>query len=165
MARHGFLGHKLRRLRRQSGLTQVAMAEQLEISPSYLNLIEHNQRALTLPLIAKVTEQMGMDLGAFSGSEEARTLAELTELLSDPLFSELQVKRAELNDVVGSAPMLCQAILRLYRAYRQARDEVHGLSQRLTRSAPFRRFSRTTSAWRRSSVRNSPVSWCRKARS
>jgi predicted transcriptional regulator/transcriptional regulator with XRE-family HTH domain len=136
MARHGFLGHKLRRLRRQSGLTQVAMAEQLEISPSYLNLIEHNQRALTLPLIAKLTEQLGMELEAFSGNEEARTLAELTELLSDPLFAELQIKRAELNDVVGSAPMLCRAILQLYRAYLQARDEVHGLSQRLTED-PF----------------------------
>ena len=110
MARHGFLGHKLRRLRRQSGLTQVAMAEQLEISPSYLNLIEHNQRALTLPLIAKLTEQLGMELEAFSGNEEARTLAELTELLSDPLFAEMPIKRSELNDVVenGRRVLACR---------------------------------------------------------
>ncbi len=136
MARHGFLGHKLRRLRRQQGMTQVAMAEQLGISPSYLNLIEHNQRSLTLPLIAKVSEQLGVELQSFSGSEEARLLAELTELLSDPLFEDRPVKRSELNDVVGSAPALCQAVLQLYRRYRQAREEVQGLSQRLTED-PF----------------------------
>ncbi len=136
MARHGFLGHKLRRLRRQQGMTQVAMAEQLGISPSYLNLIEHNQRSLTLPLIAKLSEQLGVDLQSFSGSEEARLLAELTELLSDPLFDDRPVKRSELNDVVGSAPALCQAVLQLYRRYRQAREEVQGLSQRLTED-PF----------------------------
>ena len=37
------VGHKLRRFRQSSGLSQTAMAEALDISPSYLNLLEHNQ--------------------------------------------------------------------------------------------------------------------------
>ena len=35
------VGHKLRRFRQSSGLSQTAMAEALDISPSYLNLLEH----------------------------------------------------------------------------------------------------------------------------
>ena len=42
-------GHAVRRLRRTSGLTQVALADALEISPSYLNLIEKNRKRITVP--------------------------------------------------------------------------------------------------------------------
>lgn len=37
-----FVGARIRRLRRELGLTQSAMAEDLGVSPSYLNLIERN---------------------------------------------------------------------------------------------------------------------------
>ncbi|MCE3290426.1 MAG: family transcriptional regulator, partial [Caulobacter sp.] len=42
-----FLGGRLKRLRRDLGVTQAAMAEQLKVSPSYLNLLERNQRPVT----------------------------------------------------------------------------------------------------------------------
>ena len=48
------LGSKVRRLRQAHGLTQVDMAKRLGISPSYLNLIEHNQRPLTRSLLMKL---------------------------------------------------------------------------------------------------------------
>ena len=44
------VGHKLRRLRRPPELSQTAMSI-LDISPSYLNLLEHNQRPLTVALL------------------------------------------------------------------------------------------------------------------
>ena len=55
MERKAMLGHKVRRLRRENRLTQAQMAETLAISPSYLNLIESNQRPLTVPLLLLVT--------------------------------------------------------------------------------------------------------------
>ena len=42
------VGHKLRRLRKEHGLTQAQMAEEIGISTSYLNLIERNQRPVTV---------------------------------------------------------------------------------------------------------------------
>jgi transcriptional regulator with XRE-family HTH domain len=42
------IGGKLRRLRQDRHLTQLQMAEALEISPSYLNLLEGNQRPVTV---------------------------------------------------------------------------------------------------------------------
>ena len=49
-----FAGPRIRRIRNAKGLTQTAMAEGLGISPSYLNLIERNQRPLTVQLILRL---------------------------------------------------------------------------------------------------------------
>ncbi|RYD49134.1 MAG: XRE family transcriptional regulator, partial [Sphingomonadales bacterium] len=46
-----FAGPALRRLRRRENLTQANMAVRLRISPSYLNLIERNQRPMTARVI------------------------------------------------------------------------------------------------------------------
>ena len=131
MPRQAMLGKRVRRLRNQQGLTQVAMAAQLGISPSYLNLIEHNQRSLNRPLLLKLSERFDIDLQAFSGNQEARLLADLTELFGDPLFRDAELGPAELSELVGSAPAVCQALLTLYRAYRNAREDIRGLSSRL----------------------------------
>ena len=49
-----FAGPAIRRLRKREGLTQAAAAKRLDISPSYLNLIERNQR----PVSARVMMQL-----------------------------------------------------------------------------------------------------------
>jgi XRE family transcriptional regulator, fatty acid utilization regulator len=54
MSKEARLGGKLRRLRRERKLSQAMMAEQLGISASYLNLLEHNQRPVTVPVLLKL---------------------------------------------------------------------------------------------------------------
>ena len=51
------VGPRLRRMRLERGLTQSQMAEQLGISASYLNLIERNQRPVTVQLLLKLGHQ------------------------------------------------------------------------------------------------------------
>ncbi|HSR71096.1 MAG TPA: helix-turn-helix domain-containing protein, partial [Kiloniellales bacterium] len=131
MARQSLLGNRLRRLRRERRLTQVEMAGALGISPSYLNLIEHNQRALPLPLLPKLAELYDVDIEAFSGGEEARILAELGELFADPLLRDHAVEQPALTELAGNRPELARAILTLYRAYRTNRDDLIGLTERL----------------------------------
>ena len=88
MARKPRLGAKIRRLRRESELTQAQLAQRLMISASYLNLIEHNQRAVTVPLLFKLGEVLNVDLQTLSQDDESIILAELSEILGDPLFSQ-----------------------------------------------------------------------------
>lgn len=57
-----FAGPRIRRIRNERGLTQTAMAEALGISPSYLNLIERNQRPLTVQLLLKLASVYKLDL-------------------------------------------------------------------------------------------------------
>ena len=56
-----FAGHAVRRIRRANGLTQVAMAEALEISASYLNLMERNQRPLTAATMLRLAQRFDFD--------------------------------------------------------------------------------------------------------
>ncbi|TIU13632.1 MAG: helix-turn-helix transcriptional regulator, partial [Mesorhizobium sp.] len=66
-----FAGPRIRRIRSAKGLTQTAMAEGLGISPSYLNLIERNQRPLTVQLILRLASVYKVDPHELQG--EARS--------------------------------------------------------------------------------------------
>ena len=57
-----YLGPRLKRLRRELGLTQHAMADDLEISPSYVALLERNQRPLTVPLLLRLARAYKLDV-------------------------------------------------------------------------------------------------------
>ena len=50
-----FMGVKLRKLRAERGLSQIALAQALGLSPSYLNQIEQNQRPLTVQVLSSCT--------------------------------------------------------------------------------------------------------------
>lgn len=137
MARKAMLGNKLRRLRRDRNIAQVELARRLGISASYLNLIEHNQRPLTLPLLLKLADHFEIDLQSFSQDSEARLVSELTELFGDPLFQDPSFQdgaptREEINEVVELSPAVSRAMVGLYRAYRGARDDLQDLTERLS---------------------------------
>ena len=74
-----FAGPRIRRIRNAMGLTQTAMAEGLGISPSYLNLIERNQRPLTVQLILKLASVYDVEPEALQG-EAGGSVAALREV-------------------------------------------------------------------------------------
>ena len=129
--RRVFLGHKIRQLRRELGVTQISMAEILRISASYLNLIEHNRRSITLELAERFASVYGVDVEVLSGRREARLRDHLQEVLGDDLFKEYRVRRGDLDDLVAREPQFCRAFLGLYGAYRKGRDELRVLSEHL----------------------------------
>ena len=51
-----FAGTRIRRLRRELNITQLQMAGDLGISPSYLNLIERNQRPLSAQILLRLAD-------------------------------------------------------------------------------------------------------------
>ncbi len=116
-----FLGARLKRLRRERGLTQTAMAGDLGVSPSYLNHIERNQRPVSAQLLLRLADTYDVDLRTL-GQAGAAGEAELAEVLSDPLFQGLDVPRHELLHLIDEAPGAAEGILRLYRAFADQRD-------------------------------------------
>jgi len=116
------LGHKVRRLRRSSGLTQLQMAEQLGISPSYLNLLEHNQRPVTTALLLRLVQNFGIDLQRFAEDDEAPLVSGLDEVLGDALFAGMDLGKQDLREFVTATPAMAEAMIALYGAYRQARQ-------------------------------------------
>ena len=127
-----YLGYKLRRLREQKGLTQAALARQLEVSPSYLNQIENNQRPLTLAVLLRISTLFEVDLTSFVEDEEARLVSDLREALADPLFGSAVVSPAELRNATSASPELVRRILGLHQAYQKLHERVQSLADTLS---------------------------------
>lgn len=123
MSRKTLLGPKLRRLRQEHGLTQAQTAQRLGISPSYLNMIESNQRSVTIDLLLKIGQSFDVDLARFADDDGARLISGLQEVFADPLFDGQGVKRQDILDMVETAPAAARSVMTLYQAYRQLRDD------------------------------------------
>jgi transcriptional regulator with XRE-family HTH domain len=70
-------GTKLRDRRLAAGLRQAEVAARAGISPSYLNLIEHNRRKVTLDVMARLAEVLGIDRAALAEGKEAALVEDL----------------------------------------------------------------------------------------
>lgn len=122
------LGNKIRRLRRERELTQQQMAERLGISPSYLNLIEHDERPVTVSLLLKLGQTFDVDLQELSDDAERRLALSLREVFADPGLAGGAVDAEEIRQLVAAAPKAGRAVIELYRAWRTAREDAQALS-------------------------------------
>ena len=118
-----FIGPRLRRLRRELGLNQTKMAEDLGVSPSYVNLMERNQRPVSAQILLRLADVYDIDVKSLAAAEDDRSLAEIGELMRDPLFQDLAVPAQELRDLVESCPGVGVALQRLYQAYQQTQRQ------------------------------------------
>src|SRR2546426_9666255 len=89
------LGSRIRALRRGEGLSQAKMAERLGISPSYLNMIEHNQRPLNAQVLLRLAQEIHLDLKSFAGGEEEPLVADLVQGFGDSLLARVSLGRTE----------------------------------------------------------------------
>ncbi len=131
MAKSPIMGHKLRNLRKDRGLSQIELATKLGISASYLNLIEHNQRNLTVPLLLRIGEVLNVSLQAFSQEHDGQQVAELTEILKDPIYEALELGDMDASELAASSPALTQALTKTYSAYRNFMEDFQVLNERL----------------------------------
>ena len=114
-----FLGARLKRLRRERGLNQSQMADELGISGSYLNHLERNQRPVTAGILLRLAEAFDVDVKAFaSEGGDSGGVTQLGEIFSDPILADLGVSRYELVELADNAPTITEGIARLYTALR-----------------------------------------------
>jgi XRE family transcriptional regulator, fatty acid utilization regulator len=111
-----FVGSRVRQLRSERGFSQAALAQMLEISPSYLNQIEHDVRPLTVAVLLRISEMFGVDATFFSSQDDTRLLAELREVTMDRDL-DIDVDPAEIADIVNVHPTLARAMVNLHRRY------------------------------------------------
>jgi predicted transcriptional regulator/DNA-binding XRE family transcriptional regulator len=124
------LGGKVRTLRRREGLTQTDLASRLEISPSYLNLIEHNQRPLPAHLLVRVAQVLKVDLDNFVDDNASRLAADLQEMFGDAMFEEHGLTTNDMRELADNSGV-ARAVLALYQAYRSSTDSTRALAAKL----------------------------------
>jgi predicted transcriptional regulator/DNA-binding XRE family transcriptional regulator len=114
-----YLGPRLKRLRRELGLTQQAMAGDLDISPSYVALLERNQRPLTVPLLLRLARTYKLDIADLAGDDGDDYARRLSDALRDPLFADIDLPPLEVADMAGNFPGISEALLRVYGAWQR----------------------------------------------
>ena len=107
----------MRQLRSERGFSQAALAQTLEISPSYLNQIEHDVRPLTVAVLLRITEVFGVDATFFASQDDTRLVAELREVTLDRDL-DIDLDPAEVAEVVSAHPAVAKAMVNLHRRYR-----------------------------------------------
>jgi predicted transcriptional regulator/transcriptional regulator with XRE-family HTH domain len=112
-----FVGSRVRQLRSERGFSQAALAQMLEISPSYLNQIEHDVRPLTVGVLLRITEVFGVDATFFASQDDTRLVAELREVTLDRDL-DIDLDLPEIAEVVSAHPAVAKAMVNLHRRYR-----------------------------------------------
>lgn len=114
-----YLGPRLRRLRKDLGLTQANMASDLEVSPSYIALMEGNQRPVTAEILLRLARTYKLDMASLADDSLPDLVARLQTALKDPLFADIDIAPLEAADVLTSFPGFGEALLRLHTAYKE----------------------------------------------
>lgn len=114
-----YIGPRLRRIRRDLGLTQANMATDLDISPSYVALLERNQRPLTADLLIRLAQTYDLDIARLAGDGGAEQQSRLSAVLKDPIFADIDLPPMEMADVAANYPGFAEALLRLHTAWRE----------------------------------------------
>ena len=109
-----FAGPAVRRLRKREGLTQATAAARLDISPSYLNLIERNQRPVSARVMMQLVEQFDFDPRSLREDEAIGGIDGLARRFADERFGDLGIDREELQEFLSSSPQVAAAFARLY---------------------------------------------------
>ncbi|PZO82241.1 MAG: Cro/Cl family transcriptional regulator [Mesorhizobium amorphae] len=126
-----FAGPRIRRIRTAQGLSQTAMAAALGISPSYLNLLERNQRPLTVQLMVKLASAYGVEADELAG--ESGLLPALRAAFADPLLATELPGDSELVDFAEATPNAAGAMVKLHRAYREQAERLSDLGELLAK--------------------------------
>jgi len=130
------LGARIRERRRGQGMTQAELARRLEISPSYLNLIEHNKRGIAGGLLRRTADALGLDLEDLDGAAERRLLERLDEIAHIPDIAALGAEAKSAGELIGRFPGWARAVTALARSERESSETARALADRLTHD-PF----------------------------
>ena len=82
------IGPKIKAFRRQLGLQANKLAEELSISPSYLNLIEGGKRKIDGDLLLKICEKLNIELSQLTSKDVAKVFCNNSRSYLSFLHSE-----------------------------------------------------------------------------
>ncbi|MCV6984058.1 XRE family transcriptional regulator [Mycobacterium shinjukuense] len=124
-----FSGARLRRLRHERGLTQAALAHALDLSTSYVNQLENDQRPITVPVLLALTERFDLPAQYFSSDADARLVADLSDVFTETA-AEHAVSRGQIEEFVARMPEVGRGLVTVHRRLREATEELEAYRSR-----------------------------------
>ncbi|MFL2894515.1 MAG: short-chain fatty acyl-CoA regulator family protein [Candidatus Pelagibacter sp.] len=118
------IGPKIKAFRRQMGLQANKLAIQLGISPSYLALIEGGKRRIDGDLLLKICQELKIQLSDLTSKIDLNLANNISELLDDKLFEDLDILGPEVKDLVNTNPKIARALIKLGDNYKKKDHEI-----------------------------------------
>ncbi len=123
------IGTRIRERRVLSGIRQSDLARQAGISPSYLNLIEHNRRRIGGKTLLKLAEVLDVEPTLLSEGAEATLISDLREAAGEQDDIGAELSRTE--EFAGRFPGWARLLADLYRRNEGLERTIETLTDRL----------------------------------
>lgn len=124
------IGSRIRERRVMNGLRQSELARRAGISPSYLNLIEHNRRRIGGKILNKLAEVLDVAPALLSEGAEAALVSGLREAAA--VRPEIETELARAEEFAGRFPGWAELVCELNRQRDELEDTVKTLSDWLS---------------------------------
>ena len=119
-----FVGGKLRRIRSTLSLSQTQMSEEIGISTSYLNLLESNQRPLSISVLMKINDRFDIDVKELTSDNSPEMTSQIKRVLADPINIDTPMSRREINDFVNNFPNAAQSLINVFDRYGKIHEQL-----------------------------------------
>ncbi len=126
------IGPKIKAFRRQLGLQANKLAQKLNISPSYLTLIEGGKRKIDADLLLKICEELKIEISDLTSKSDYNLVNNIAELLDDKLFEDLDILGPEVQDLVNTNPKIARALIMLGDNHRKKDHELVNKIEKLS---------------------------------
>ncbi|TCO68791.1 helix-turn-helix transcriptional regulator [Rhodovulum euryhalinum] len=134
MPRSALTGTRIRERRTVLGMRQADLARRAGISPSYLNLIEHNRRRIGGRLLVELARHLGVEASALTEGAGAALIETLREAAAGQEGRAAEIDRIE--EFAGRFPGWAVLLAARYRRVRELERTVEMLTDRMTHD-PF----------------------------
>lgn len=130
MSRSALTGTRIRARRTLRGMRQTDLARMVGVSPSYLNLIEHNRRKVSAPLLNALAQVLGVSSDALVEDGDTRLVegARAAALRADTDLSELE----RIDDLIGRFPGWAAVLAETHARVERLERVVEQLNDRMT---------------------------------
>jgi predicted transcriptional regulator/transcriptional regulator with XRE-family HTH domain len=122
------IGPQLRQIRQSHKHTQAEMARRLGVSSAYVNLLENNQRSLSVKVLLALSDAYGVEARNLVKDNSAMQLADLRASVRDPVFVGLQPDLTELRAALDHTPKLVECFLQLHQNHHAVLETIRTLS-------------------------------------
>ncbi len=130
MGRDTLTGSRIRERRVIAGMRQAELARLVDISASYLNLIEHNKRRIGGKLLVDIAQILGVEPSLLSEGAEAALVARLKEAAAT--FDGANAETDRADEFAGRFPGWARLIGQMHGRLEDLEQTAIALSDRLT---------------------------------
>jgi len=126
------IGPKIKAFRRQLGVQANKLADKLNISPSYLTLIEGGKRKIDADLLLRICQELKIEVSDLTSKSDINLVNDISELLDDKLFEDLDILGPEVQDVVNTNPKIARALIKLGDNFKKKDHELVNKIEKLS---------------------------------